>query len=413
MANDKTSRKYDLVVFGATGYTGRITCEQVLEHTPSGLKWAIAGRSPQKLEAHAFEYNRLHPDRVPVGVFVSDIDDDSADRLAKAARLVITTVGPFAKYGTSIIEACAVNGTHYVDCTGEYTWVKEMIRRYHKTARTNGAIIIPQAGFESAPADLGTYLLVKAIREQLDAPTGDVRFALYDFVGNASGGTIETTLTFMDASTLQEVVEASQPLALSPTPRDHYDTSWNPFRRDKDLGILAPWMQAIPDRAIVMRSWGLRDRGYLYGPNFTFTEYRRVGNWFSAVWMAIMVCFIAIVPMITPAKWIAKYFVTPPSEGPSIEARKLCRAEWRGVAEADGDDEDDENPRKALLVVKAAKDPYTITGLLLVKIALAILFEDTEARRDGGGILTPSTVSCDELYRGLERAGLEWEVKLL
>jgi short subunit dehydrogenase-like uncharacterized protein len=154
-------RKFDLIVFGATGYTGKLTSEQVLLHTPSTLQWAIAGRSPQKLELLAHEYNHLYPDRVPVRtlyllavvriflvtepafleIFIADLTEFSIERLVSSTRCLISTVGPYIKYGTPVLEACAVYGTHYVDCTGEFPWVYDMVKRCHKTAKNKGAIV--------------------------------------------------------------------------------------------------------------------------------------------------------------------------------------------------------------------------------------------------------------------------------
>lgn len=137
-----------------------------------------------------------------VGIFVADLKEDAVEQLAASTRCLISTVGPYIKYGTPVLEACAVYGTHYVDCTGEFPWVQDMIKRCHKTAQKRGAIvcvlhmlgaeegrrrrltgrgkIIPQCGFESAPADIGTYLLVKTIRDELGCGVADVRMALHD-----------------------------------------------------------------------------------------------------------------------------------------------------------------------------------------------------------------------------------------
>jgi len=154
-------RKFDLIVFGATGYTGKLTSEQVLQHTPSTLRWAIAGRSPQKLELLAHEYNRLYPDRAPVRTsyllaaahtflvaestiletFIADLTEFSIERLVSSTRCLISVVGPYIKYGTPVLEACAVYGTHYVDCTGEFPWVYDMVKKCHKTAKNKGAIV--------------------------------------------------------------------------------------------------------------------------------------------------------------------------------------------------------------------------------------------------------------------------------
>ncbi|KAI5776650.1 hypothetical protein EDC01DRAFT_624956 [Geopyxis carbonaria] len=405
-------RKYDIIVFGATGYTGKLTSQAVLEFTPSTLTWAIAGRSPQKLELLAHEYNRLHPDRKPVEIFISDLSEFSVEKLAGATRLLISTVGPFIKYGTPVIEACAVYGTHYVDSTGEFPWVYEMIKRCHKTAQKRGAILVPQCGgFESAPIDLGTYALVKTIRDELGEATGDVRFALHDVRGSVSHGTFETSMTVFDTATLQELHEATQPYALSPVKGIDQPTQY-PMRRDPDLGILTSWANDTADRSQVFRSWGLIDGGAFYGRNFVWKEYMRVSNWISAVFWMIVLNLGVVLLILGPFRWIIrKMNRVAPGEGPSEESRRNHYVEWRGVAEVD---DDSENPRKAHVNVRFDGDPYELTGRMMVVIAMAILFDpNTLARKLGGGLLTPACLATPQLFRELDRAGLKIETKLL
>ncbi|KAA8908864.1 Saccharopine dehydrogenase-domain-containing protein [Sphaerosporella brunnea] len=405
------NRKYDLVVFGATGYTGKITSEQVLQGTPSTLRWAIAGRSPQKLELLAYEYNRLYPDRVPVEIFVADLSETAIERLAASTRLLISTVGPYIKYGTQVLEACAVYGTHYVDCTGEFPWVYEMIKRCHKTAQKKGAIIIPQAGFESAPVDLGTYALVKAVRDELGVGVSDVTFSMHDLKGGFSGGTFETAMTLFEHATLQEIHESSAFDALSPV-KGPEQPFRKPIIKDEDLGMLTSWVNNTGDRSIVFRSWGLIDGGEYYGENFTWKEYLRCSNYVMAIiWFCLMKMAI-LIPLIGPLRWLArKYFHPGQGEGPSEEDRRNHRVEWRGVAIAD---EDSETPRKAFVRVQSSLDAYTLTAVCLVQVANSILFNpNTLAAKLGGGILTTATVASPELFRLLDRAGLKIEAKII
>ncbi|CCX05117.1 hypothetical protein FPQ18DRAFT_263131 [Pyronema domesticum] len=409
---ERRPRKFDLVVFGATGYTGKLTSEQVLQGTPSTLKWAIAGRSPQKLELLAQDYNRRFPDRTPVQTFIADLTEFSLEQLASSTRLLISTVGPYIKYGTGVIEACAVYGTHYVDCTGEFPWVYDMIKRCHKTAKNRKAIIIPQCGFESAPLDLGTYALVKCIRDELGCGVSDVTFAVHDLKGNVSGGTFETTMTVFEHATLQELHESSAFDALSPVKPGPEQPFRSPVIRDEHLGILTSWVNNTGDRSIVFRSWGLMDEGNYYGKDFTWKEYQRVSNWVSAIIWFIIMKVIIIVPLFAPLRWLARKLFHPgEGQGPTDEARRGHRVEWRGVAIAD---EDSENPRKAFVTVQSTIDPYSLTALCMVQAANSILHNtDTLAAQLGGGILTPATLASPELFRLLDRAGLKIEAKII
>ncbi|RPB08921.1 hypothetical protein P167DRAFT_538908 [Morchella conica CCBAS932] len=408
----KEGRKYDLIVFGASGYTGRLTCEQVLANTPSTLKWAIAGRSPNKLELLALEYNKRFPDRVPVGIFIANVEnEDTLETMARVTRVLITTVGPYLKYGTPVLEACALNGTHYVDATVETTWVREMIKKYHKTATVNGAVIIPQCGVQSAPADLAAHSLVSLIRNRLSCPTDNITFTLLDHVSGVSGGTVETLLSVWEIATLQEMFHARRTYSLSPI--KGLDLPFiPPIQQHEDLGILTKNVQASHDEKVVMRSWGLNQGGEWYGRNFMFREYRSVETMFMAVWMYIWMSMIQILPYVTPVRWIIRRYYAPPlGEGPILESTNKYRIEWRGVAEAD---DDNEEAAKATISILCEKDTYTTTGILLVQTAMSLLSdEETFAKKTGGGVLTPSAAASPAFFMALDRCGFHVETKMM
>jgi len=139
MANE--DRQYELILFGSTGYTGKLTAEHIAKNLPTDLKWAVAGRNHQKLSAVVDSIKSLNADRIPPKVEVAELTPSDLDALAKKTRLLISTVGPYHLYGTPVVEACAKNGTHYVDCTGEVPWVYDIIKKYHKIAQSTGAIV--------------------------------------------------------------------------------------------------------------------------------------------------------------------------------------------------------------------------------------------------------------------------------
>ncbi|RYO79010.1 hypothetical protein DL766_004559 [Monosporascus sp. MC13-8B] len=172
VAFKKHHRRYDLVLFGATGYTGLMTAEHIALHLPTDLRWAIAGRSVERLQNVVRECHGLNADRRMPEIEVWDLND--ADLAALAKKTFITTVGPFAKYGEDAFKACAEAGTHYLDCTGEAIWTLEMIQKYEATAKSTGACMITQCGVESATSDLMTYSIASLIRSELSAATSDV-----------------------------------------------------------------------------------------------------------------------------------------------------------------------------------------------------------------------------------------------
>jgi short subunit dehydrogenase-like uncharacterized protein len=215
-------RQYDIVVFGATGYTGKLAASYIAKNLHTDLKWAIAGRSASKLEAVAASCNELSPDRIQPGkdnynspsmyptgyhvassdlssvailsvpssvidalalaIEVCNLDDVELGDLARKTTVLITTVGPYAIYGEHAFKACAENGTHYLDCTGEAPFVYKMIQKYETAAKTSGAIMISHCGVESAPPDLLAWSLVSLIRNELSAPTGSVILSCHNLV---------------------------------------------------------------------------------------------------------------------------------------------------------------------------------------------------------------------------------------
>lgn len=205
-------RQYDLVVLGATGYTGKLAAEYIINNLPADFRWAIAGRSLNKLESVSEECKALNPQGSHPGKFwlshiaytnypiinkklmfthvwllwellqltdllaieVCSLDTNELDALAKKTTVLITTIGPYSHHGEPAFKACADNGTHYLDITGEAVWHNQMIKKYERTAKTTGSIMIPQIGVDSAPADIMTWLLVRMIREKFSVPTAEV-----------------------------------------------------------------------------------------------------------------------------------------------------------------------------------------------------------------------------------------------
>lgn len=151
-----------------------MVAEHIVLQLPTDLRWAIAGRSVNKLQNIAKELQSLNPDRPAPEIEACNLNNAELATLAKKTFALIATVGPYATYGEHAFKACAEAGTHYFDCTGEAVWTKEMIEKYEATAKSTGACMFPQCGVESAPSDLITYAMASRIRSQLSASTGDV-----------------------------------------------------------------------------------------------------------------------------------------------------------------------------------------------------------------------------------------------
>ncbi len=168
-------RNYDVVLYGASGFTGRQTVTYFAQHAPAGLRWAVAGRSREKLQALA----------APVDVLIADsADQTSMDAVVSQTRVLLSTASPFAKYGTPVIDACVRLRTDYVDITGETLWVQQLIAKYHDDAAAHGVRIVPCCGFDSIPSDIGAFLLARHYRASM------VRGYFQFGGGGLNGGTI-------------------------------------------------------------------------------------------------------------------------------------------------------------------------------------------------------------------------------
>src|SRR6185503_6103497 len=183
-----SDREFDLVMFGATGFTGRLVAEYIEKQKPK--KWAIAGRSREKLSALRMD--------VP-SVIVDAMDPAQCAAVAKRARVVCTTVGPYSKYGSALVAACAEAGTHYCDLTGEVHWMREMIDANHDRAKRSGARIVHTCGFDSIPSDLGTWATQQEFIKRFGRPASKVTAFYGETSGGMSGGTAASAFEIAEA----------------------------------------------------------------------------------------------------------------------------------------------------------------------------------------------------------------------
>lgn len=359
-----------------------------------------------------------------------ELKKDQLDGLAQKTRLIITTVGPYMFYGEPVLAACAENGTHYLDCTGEVPWYYDMVEKYHETAKRNRSILIPQCGLDSVPADITAFVVIRHIRKTLQAPTSSVILTLYAMKTGVSGGTSSTMLNLFSHYPLKKLAASMKPYSLSPVrptgPSKPPKSSL--FYRILGLlnipelgGVQTVGVMAGVDTCITHRSWGTYEAlaketsapGLAYGPKFRFTEYMRAkGVVAGAVWRLgfALTGFLLAVPL---SRWILapliKRFIIPaPGEGPSRESMKndfLC---YRAVGIADTDKKE-----KVIAKLDCAQGAYAITGLTLSAAADVILRGDlgaTAAGKIGGGILTPATLG-QQYVEKLKAFGVKIEVE--
>ncbi|KAL9129068.1 MAG: hypothetical protein Q9217_002375 [Psora testacea] len=411
-----SSKTYDLIVFGATGYTGKLTAEHISAHLPTDLKWAIAGRSESKLSGIASELKTLNPDRIQPAIEVAALVPAELDTMVKKTKVLINTVGPYHLYSTPVVEACAKNGTHYLDVTGESPWVLDMIRKYHEIAKASGAIIIPEIGIESSPSDLLTWALVSRIRKQCQIGTKEVTASLHEMNSMPSGGSLATLLTTFDDFSMQQIVDAgSGNWSSSPIPGPKATSSTSlatrlfGVRSIPNLGTVTTSLNAGPNVAVVQRSWGLLAGGSYYGPKFQFREYVTVRNRLvgAAVHIALAIGMMALA--LSPVRWLLKKLVYAPGQGPSKETTAKDSIEYRAVATAD---QDVPNPRQAFGICRYDGGVYYLTGVFLAEASMVLLKDDGLVKRLGGGLLTPAMLGQHFIDR-LTKAGLVLETEML
>ena len=321
----QSARQYECILFGATGYTGKYTAEHITTSLPTDFKWAVAGRSEGKLKQLVNDLQTLNADRTQPEIEVAQLEKDDLISLAKKTKVLISTVGPYHRYGTSVVEACAETGTHYLDVTGETPWVYDMIQKYDALAKKTAAIMIPQNGVESAPTDLMCWSLASHIRQTLGVGAAEVTHSVYDISASASGGTLATVLSIFDSYSLTQFAKSGQPWSMCPVqplggvyskPLMERLTG---IRTVSDLGTLTDSLQGPTDIPLVHRTWGLMEGGKFYGPKFHLTAYMRARNALQGFGVHLAMTFGMLALVLPPVRWLLKSFVYQPGQGPSKE----------------------------------------------------------------------------------------------
>ena len=377
----KSERKYDIVVYGATGYTGRLVAEYLTSHYgQSGPKWAMAGRSAAKLAAVRDLIGA--PADTPLIEANSD-DAASMQALAESARVVLTTVGPYQLYGEPLLAACVAAGTGYADLCGEPVWMRQMIDKYHAAAQASGARIAFSSGFDSIPFDLGVLMLQQAATAKFGSPVPRVKGRVRAMQGKFSGGTaasLTATVTALgqDRSLIKYMVS---PFGLTPGFEGPAQPAGDQPEFDPDLvSWAAPFIMAVINTKNVHRTNLLL--GHPYGADFVYDEMMLTGPGDQGEAIAK---HIAVTPMMgTPDD-------PKPGEGPTKEERDNGHYDVLFVGEyPDG--------RSIRYGVKGRYDPgYGSTSRMIAETGIALL--DCPA---GGGVSTPGALLGEALVKRLQ-----------
>jgi len=384
-------REYDVVVFGATGFTGALTAEYLAHRAPATTRWALAGRNRDKLEAVRRRLAEISPAAAQLPLLTADTGDASSMRkLAESTRVVITTVGPYIKYGEPVVAACAAAGTSYVDLTGEPEFVDLMWLRYHEQAQQTGARLIHSCGFDSIPYDLGALFAVQRLPE-------GVPIQLEGFVragGTFSGGTYHSALHIM-GRLRQGMKVASERKRREPRPdgRRVRGIQGKPHRDDEAGGWVAPFPTIDPQT--VLRSARALDR---YGPDFSYSHYVVVKQLPVLVGMGVGDGTVIALAQLKPTRDLLLK-LKDPGEGPTPEQREKAWFKVKMVGEGGG---------KRIVAEVTGGDPgYGETSKMLAESALCLAHDELPER---AGQLTPAVAMGDALISRLKAAGIRFEV---
>jgi short subunit dehydrogenase-like uncharacterized protein len=412
------SRKYDVVLYGASGFVGKQSVAYFAKLTKDAkveLTWALAGRSKVKIEAVK---NAAGQGAKNAGVIVADAHDKAAlDKLAKSAKVVLSTAGPFALYGSDLVEACVNNGTHYVDITGETPWVYKLIQKHHEAAKKTGTRIIPFCGFDSVPSDLGAWLVAKTMFGTYGEPVESVK-AAFSLRGGVNGGTIASMFNFMGSDQANMLAD---PFLLNPmsagaiSPVGNKDPVTPVYDADFKAW-LGPFFMGPINTRVVRRSAALltpetpkRGKPTLYSKGFHYQEYMRFGV--GPVAGAAAAAFSAgmlgsqTAMKFAPLRNLANKLAPGPGTGPSEASMNSgsFRCELVGKSASGhivrgriADKGDPGNRATTKMVCEAA-------------LCLALQFDELPGGAKNGGLLTPATGLGEVLLTRLRAAGMTLE----
>lgn len=399
----RNSRTHDIVLFGATSFVGQILTRHLVErHAESGLKWAIAGRSADKLAAVAAEAG------ADVDQIVVDADDATGlAEMCAHTNLVISTVGPYALYGSKLVAAVAEAGIDYVDLTGEPQWMQRMIDRYQDRAVETGARIVHACGFDSVPSDMGVWFLQRESLERFGAPCTSITMAVQAMKGGASGGTVASMMNMMEEvsadPSLRKILANPFALGVSGDRTGPKQPNVTLPQYDQDHETwLAPFVMAATNTRVVFRTHSLLEREW--GRDFTYGEAMAMGDGLAGRTKAFglsggMGGFMGAAA-VGPMRKLMGKFLPEPGEGPSPEAQENGFYDLRFHGSTANGDE-------IMVKVTGDRDPgYGSTSKILAEAATTLMQSDA-----GGGFWTPATALGDPFIDALvDHAGLTFDL---
>ncbi|MFK7804760.1 MAG: trans-acting enoyl reductase family protein [Anaerolineae bacterium] len=397
------SREFDIIVWGATGFTGRLVAEYLYDRYGDDptLKWAMAGRNPAKLEAVR---NEVADDSVEM-ITADSNDEASLDAMTQRTKVILTTVGPYGKYGSKLVAACVKNQTHYCDLAGEVPWMRQMIDAHHESAKTNGTKIVHTCGFDSIPSDLGVFYTQKEAVKHSGQPAKMINMRVKAFKGEMSGGTYASLNDAVEKATKDKSQMAVLMNPYSLNPEGEQD---GPDKPDMQSVIydeissswIYPFIMAGINTKVVRRSNALG--GYPYGKDFQYDESVMSGDGIPGRLKGISAASVmGIVMLAKPGSMLKKavdWYLPEPGEGPDEKARAAGFYNMRFYATL-------QDGSVAVGKVTGDMDPgYGSTSKMMAECGVCLAKDETPAV---AGVLTPSIAMGEPLLKRLEEnAGL-------
>ena len=396
----KNERDFDLIIWGATGFTGNLVCDYINKnYNERELRWAIAGRNKKKILKLQRKL-KIDDSRT---IIADSFDKDSLVKMVKKSKVVCTTVGPYAKYGTNLVEACIEGETNYCDITGETQWIRRIIDRFHTKAKEKNIKIINSCGFDSIPSDMGVFYSQKIMLEKTGKYASTINMRVAGAKGGISGGTYNSLSNVLEEALVDKEVRKTltNPYGLNPI-----DKQFGPDKSDLREVIfdavsnswIAPFVMAGINTKIVRRSHALMD--FMYGKNFAYDEATLTGKGIAGQirgYMSLIPIFLATRKKGSIIKKIVDFILPKSGEGPSEKTRINGYYNLRFYLTAD----------KMTYVSKVLGDMdpgYGSTSKMLAESAICLALDEIP---DTYGILTPSVALGDSLLKRLEEnAGL-------
>jgi short subunit dehydrogenase-like uncharacterized protein len=400
-------REFEIILWGASGFTGRLVADYLYANYGKGgnLKWALAGRNQSKLEAIVEEIAGAK-DALPI--VIADSDDLTAMKaMADRAKVICTTVGPYALYGTKLVAACVEKGTHYCDLTGELQWMNRVIRQYQTEAEQSGACIVHTCGFDCIPSDMGVYYLQQQMKQAHGVAAAHIKLRTKAFSGGFSGGTVYSMMNMMEEVDGDPEIATilADPYALNPagSHRGEDENDQTTAIYDKDFeSWTSPFAMAAINTRVVRRSNALMNN--TYGEDFRYDEATLSDSSIKAHAAALAGNMVKGAMTITPLRKLAAGFLPSPGEGPSRAARENGFYEvWLYGSHPD------DRSKDMRAIVKGDMDPgYGSTSKMLAECAVCLARDDLDV---AGGFWTPASAMGDHLLTRLQQhSGLSFSV---